>query len=607
MALPDVHIVGILVIALTAFWLFVRETFRVEIVSLALIVAMAIFLYFFPLQGERVSSGFEIAFGGFGHEALISICCLMILGRAMVATGALEPAARLLAKLWRFSRTLGLLLTLVSAGLMSMLVNDTPVLVLLLPLLLNLSAQAGASASKTLMPVNCAILLGGMSTTIGTSTNLLVVSIAEDMGLPRFGVFGFSDIALMAVLVALPYLWLIMPRLLPNRGADLQADSRRFQASMYVTKAAHAAVSSTLKSYEKLLDQHGVRLLKVTNPAGSVTAGEHAIHPGDVLRVEGELGGLRAASDDLKMPLANPSVLDHLRAFVWNEKEDRIVAELVVGAASILVNQSIRGAQIADRYGVVVIGFHSGGHDSARDSDLLQDRRLQVGDILLVQGSREALRKLQIEEGAMVLEGTAEMPRTARAPVAILIFAAVVAAAATHILPTAIAALLGAIAVFATGCVRFDRLGRALSGEVIVLVAASIALGRALFETGAAQWLGTLLAFPMQVLPPAGVLATMMAFMALLTNFSSNTAAAAVGTPIAVSLAKQLNVPAEPLVLAVLFGCNLCFATPIAYQTNILIMSAGGYQFRDYVRAGLPLVFLMIVTLSVLLVRKYGL
>jgi di/tricarboxylate transporter len=161
--------------------------------------------------------------------------------------------------------------------------------------------------------------------------------------------------------------------------------------------------------------------------------------------------------------------------------------------------------------------------------------------------------------------------------------------------------------MIATGCIKFDRLGRALSGEVIVLVAASIALGRALLETGAANWLGGGLSAMLSPLPPAAALAAVMAFAALITNFSSNTAAAAVSTPIAVSVAMQLGIPAEPMVLAVLFGANLAFATPMAYQTNILIMSAGGYRFQDYVRAGLPLVILMIVTLSVLLVGKYGL
>jgi di/tricarboxylate transporter len=204
-----------MLIAGVTFWLFAKGTIRIEVVSLLLIAVLALLLYFFPVEREGAAAGIEIAFGGFGHEALIAICCLMILGRGLVVTGALEPAARVLTRLWRFSRLLGLLVTLIVAAAMSMIVNDTPVLVLLLPLLLNLAARIGASASKTLMPVNCAILIGGMATTIGTSTNLLVVSIAEDLGLAPFGVFDFAGIALMAGLVALPYLWLVMPRLLP--------------------------------------------------------------------------------------------------------------------------------------------------------------------------------------------------------------------------------------------------------------------------------------------------------------------------------------------------------------------------------------------------------
>ena len=161
--------------------------------------------------------------------------------------------------------------------------------------------------------------------------------------------------------------------------------------------------------------------------------------------------------------------------------------------------------------------------------------------------------------------------------------------------------------MFVTGCVKFERVGRALSAQVIVLVAASIALGKLILVTGAAEWLGQILAVGLQFLPAAGVLAAIMFFVTVLTNFASNATAAAVGTPIAFSLAQTLGLPAEPLVLAVLFGCNLCYATPVAYQTNMMIMSEGDYAFKDYIRTGLPLVGLMIVTLSALLAMHYEL
>ncbi|MEZ5961078.1 MAG: SLC13 family permease [Hyphomonadaceae bacterium] len=607
MALPSLHAFGAILLAVVAFWYFARSKLRIEILSLVLIAAIALLLYIFPIQGDEAASGFEIAFGGFGHEALVAICCLMILGRGLVATGALEPAARALTQLWRYSRTIGLLFTLVIAGLMSMFVNDTPVLVLVLPLLLNLGLRVGAPPSQTLMPVNCAILIGGMATTIGTSTNLLVVSIAADMGMPRLDVFAFTDIALIAALVAFPYLWLVMPRLLPSLATDTAHDTRSFQAAVHVTADSIEAHGADRATFEEILRKHRVDLIATVGGLGEVRDGAQLLSAGDILRVRGAPEQLREASEALKGTLATPAVLQHLRNFVWDRKQDLVVAELAIGAESAMIDHSIRTAQIADRYGVVVIGFYRPGHVYRDDSRLLRDERFSVGDILLVQGTQDRLRKLQIAEGALVLEGAAEMPRTANAPVALAIFAGVVTLAALHVVPIAIAALGGAIAMLATGCVRFDKIGRALSGEVIVLVAASIALGRALLETGAATWLGTLLAFALQAFPLPVIVAAMMAFAALLTNFSSNTAAAAVGTPIAVSLAQQVGAPAEPMVLAVLFGCNLCFATPIAYQTNILIMSAGGYRFGDYVRAGTPLVLLMIVTLSALLVWKYAL
>lgn len=199
------------------------------------------------------------------------------------------------------------------------------------------------------------------------------------------------------------------------------------------------------------------------------------------------------------------------------------------------------------------------------------------------------------------------MPRSNKAVLAIAIMVGAIGLASSGLMPIAISALGGAVLMFVTGCVKFDRVGRALSAQVIVLVAASIALGKLVLVSGAAEWIGSLLASAMQSLPTAGVLAAIMLFVTVLTNFASNATAAAVGTPIAFSLASKLGLPAEPLVLAVLFGCNLCYATPIAYQTNMMIMSEGEYQFRDYIRTGVPLVAIMILTLSTLLVMRYNL
>jgi di/tricarboxylate transporter len=179
--------------------------------------------------------------------------------------------------------------------------------------------------------------------------------------------------------------------------------------------------------------------------------------------------------------------------------------------------------------------------------------------------------------------------------------------ASFKVLPIHVAALLGVVAMLWTGCVKFEGVGRALSLEVVLLVASSVALGLSLVGSGAADWLASGAVAGISGWPPAMQIASIMTLSALLTNFVSNSASAAIGTPIAVTMANQLGLPAEPFVLAILFGANLSYATPMAYQTNLLVMSAAGYSFRDFVRVGLPLVLLMLVTLSWLLVRHFSL
>jgi di/tricarboxylate transporter len=211
------------------------------------------------------------------------------------------------------------------------------------------------------------------------------------------------------------------------------------------------------------------------------------------------------------------------------------------------------------------------------------------------------------DDALLLLAGIKELPRSSKAPLALTIMALAVGIASVGLIPIAITSLAGAVAMFLTGCVKFERVGRALSAQVIVLVAASIAIGKLFLVSEAAEWIGQGLAQGLQYAAPAVVIAAVMLFVTVLTNFASNATAAAVGTPIAFALATQLGLPVEPLVLAVLFGCNLCYATPVAYQTNMLIMAEGEYQFRDYIRTGVPLVLIMIATLSTLLVWQYGL
>lgn len=595
MTAPSPHAVAAILLTVAMFYGFVSGRARVEIISLLTITAIALGLYSFPLPGQAPTDGLKLAFAGFGHYALVTICALMVLGRGLVTTGALEPVSRMLTRVWLFNRQIGLLVTLVLVMGLSMLVNDTPVLVLMLPIMAAIAANGGMPASKTLIPVNSAVLIGGMATTIGTSTNLLVVSIAGDLGLPPMSVFHFTPIVLMAAAVALPFMWLVMPRLLPDNSVSAGHEPRRFTATLRLSGTS-AARDLDMAGIEKRLPP-GVEVLTPVSGGRLAVSATHA--------------ALEEAMRLLGATAAPAWLMERLRSGYRKTGEDLTVVELSVTSDSGLIGRGVAGLNVAELYGVAILGVHDARPlwhaELSANAGAAADTVFSEGDIILATGAMPDLQRFARAENLLVLEGAKELPRTAKAPLALAIMAGAVVPASVGLVPIAISALGGAIAMLITGCVRFDRIGRALSAKVIVLVAASIAIGRIVLDSGAAEWISQFIALGLQFLPAAGVLGAVMLFVTILTNFASNTTAAAVGTPIAFSLGSQLGIPVEPLVLAVLFGCNLCYATPIAYQTNMLIMSAGDYKFGDYTRTGLPLVALMIVTLSTLLVYRYGL
>lgn len=579
-------------LAAAMFYAFANGKLRIEIISLLTVAAIALGLYVFPMPGDNKWAGLDLAFQGFGHYALVTICALMILGRGLVVTGALDPAARTLHRIWKSSKQLGLLVTLLICFFMSMIINDTPVLVLMIPIMAQIALKGGMAASKTLIPVNSAILIGGMATSIGTSTNLLVVSIANDLGMEPIGVFQFTPIVLVAAIAAIPYIWLVMPRLLPDNSTAVLPETRTYLAKLRMDPNS-SLMGRTIEEVRGMLPSD-VSASLPSSARGNL---------GRRIYLEGTYDNLRDAARILGASLAPAWLMERLRNISSRAGEDLLVAELIVAPDSRLIGLT---PQTAGLEGVALLGVHQARQPFRETRRQTPDAEMAEGDVLLVMGLPEDLRRFSENDGLLLLEGGTEVARSAKAGLALAIMFGAVGLASIGLVPIAISSLAGAILMFATGCVRFDRVGRALSAKVIVLVAASIALGKFVLESGAAQWLGELLAVGLQDLPPEIVLAAIMLFVTILTNFASNTTAAAVGTPIAFNLAQILDLPAEPLVLAVLFGCNLCYATPVAYQTNMMILTEGDYTFQDYLRSGIPLVGIMVVSLSVLLVLWYG-
>jgi di/tricarboxylate transporter len=601
----DAHAIAVLALTVVAFALFASERLSIEAISFGVLVALTAGFQAFP-HPAVVATDF---FFGFGHEALVAICGLMILGRGLAVTGALEPAARVLARLLAAQPGSAMLGVLILCATASGVVNDTPIVVLMLPVLVGAALRAKSSPAKTLLPMNYAVLIGGMGTTIGTSTNLIVVAIAADLGVPRFEMFDFIHVTALAAVGGILYLWLVLPRLIPERASPLgDAAPQVFSAVLHIAEEGFADGKALSEAQKKA--GAPLRLTRIVRGEGLELARlpSLVLRAGDRLHVRAGAKDLQEFAELLGAKLYKPDDLENpvdeehpLKA------DDQRLAEVVVTDASALHGSTLRATRFSEFYDVVIVGLHRAAVSGAIGRDDIGDVVLRAGDVLLVQGGDEAIAQLRRRARLLVLEQAYELPRTERAPVALAILAAVVAAAAFKLAPISIAALAGVAAMFATRCLDWEDAAGALSTKVVLLVASSLALGAALERTGATEWIAVHFVGAVGGLPAEWVLALLMLFMAAFTNFVSNAAAAAVGTPIAVSVAAQLGVSPEPLVLAIMFGANFAYVTPMAYQTNLLVMSAAGYRFSDFLRGGLPLLALMLVSYSLLLPRFFPL
>ncbi len=597
--IPNLHALAAMLVTAIALVLFSRDRARLEVTSLGLLAVLALGFSLFPYQGFRPAA----LFSGFGHEALIAVCALMVLGQGLVRTGALEPVGRMLSLFWGKLPVLSLLATLLIGAVLSAFINNTPIVVLLLPILISVCMRTGSSSSGLLMPMGFATLIGGMATTIGTSTNLLVVSVAADLGLREFGMFDFLYPAAIAGGVAIVYLWLIAPRLLPNREISLTDPAHRmFEARLHINDKAPIVGRTLAEAMAQTDGDMRVRSIR-RGDTFIVPLPDVTLRSGDQLRVIDTPKKLKAYEERLKATLRGPSQSQNEEQPLL--AENQMLAEIAVVYGSPLDRANLRFARFIDRFQLIPLALHRAGRDIWRSQRDIEDVNLQPGDVLLVQGDQEQITAAKRSTEFLVLDASVDIPSTRKAPLALGIIALVVTLAATGVLPISVSAVAGVVAMLLTRCLNVSEAMRAINPSVFFVVVASLALGRALTETGATLFITDLFLFMLDGASATAILGGLMLLLAILTNIVSNNAAAVIGTPIAVSIAQQLHLPPEPFVLAVLFGANMSYATPMAYQTNLLVMSAGNYRFVEFAKVGLPLILLMLATLTWALSEMY--
>ena len=601
--IPNAHALAVLLLTVLALFLFTRERIPLESSSLFILVILIIGFELLPFKGPFGEVNSTDFFHGFGHEALVAVCALMIAGQALVHTGALEPVARRLTQFWRRAPALALLATLLVGAVLSAFMNNTPIVVLMLPMLIGAAVRSHTPTSGILLPMGFATLIGGMGTTIGTSTNLLVVSVAADMGMQRFQMFDFMLPVVIAGGLGIAFLWLVAPRMIPERHPPMADISRRvYEAHLVIPEKNRYADKKLARLLRKGGPELHVRRILRGENIYITPLPDVRVHAGDILLVSDTISQLHEFQALLGVRLHTGDDLAP-----GDKRDDLQLAEVAVTLGSRLHQMKLGDVPLEEQYGLQVLALHNASGVLDYRSPGLHEHRLQASDVLLVQGSTEDISRLKLSGEMLVLDGTTNLTRTRKAPIALLIMLLIVALPAFGVLPIEASSLLGVMAMLGTRCLKWRDATGALSVQIILIIVASLALGSALMKTGGADWLALVFLSVAIGAPAWLMLAGLMLLMAILTNIVSNNAAAVIGTPIAISIAMELGLPLEPFVLAVLFGANLSFVTPMAYKTNLLVMNAGGYKFMDFVKVGIPLTVIMWLALTAILALAYDL
>jgi di/tricarboxylate transporter len=606
----DVHGIAVLLLTIVALFLFTRDNIPLESSSLTILILLVAGFELFPYvqDGERLLRPVDF-FAGFGSEALVAISALMMVGKALETTGALQPLATIVGRAWSRKPILALLATLVAGAILSAFMNNTPIVVLLMPILVGASLRSKFPVSEVMMPMGLATIIGGMSTTIGTSTNLLVVGIAHDLGQHDFTMFEWVLPVAVVGGVGIIFLWLVGPRLLPDR-TPLMSDTtpRIFSGQLHIQEGGFADGKTLSEVLKKTDGQMRVDKIQRSESLFLAKLPQVTIQPGDRLFVKDSPENLKQYEQLLGATLYNITDEDHpVDEDFPLEAGGQQLAEVVVTRGSPLHLRTLAAARFSGSYGLMPLALHRARAPSSQVTGDLNTIRLRAGDVLLVQGTRENISSLKDSGTMLVLDGTTDLPQTHHAKRALTVMAGVVALAAFGILPISVSAVLGLGLMLVTGCLTWRDAAGALSVPVIMIIVTSLALGRALMETGMADNLAMGFVNLTAALPTAMILSAFLLLMTIMTNIVSNNAAAAIGTPIAIGISQQLGVSPEPFILATLFGANMSFATPYGYQTNLLILSAGGYKFSDFLRVGIPLTVVMWIGFSLILPVLYKL
>lgn len=603
-------------IIILALVIFATEKFSMELTSVGVVIALLIFFWYFPIYKNGVNlTDSKHLLAGISNPALISVLCLLVIGQGIVRTGILDAGARRLMSSLGKTPSLAFSVVLFVAMMISGFLNNIPVVVIFIPILQSMSSKFGVSSSRVMMSLGFVAVLGGMTTVVGSGTNLLVNTALIDSDLPPFKFFDFTIPGLVMALSGLAFCLLVLPLLLPKRDPKAQKQTQGKQFLVEIVPGRNPSLIGAKPRAGLFPMLPGMTVQIIYRGAE-----QSFLPPFEDYQIEAEDRFLVAVTrENLREAISvNPWLVDSIISHQPRKQEmtaptkgDPVMMDVMVVPHSSLANKPFGGVFIDNAKDCEVIGIKRrstiGRHD-------LRHTLIEPGDVLLLRGQRETIENLRSSSDVVPLEwSTKDLPQKAGAIRAIVIFILTMLCSSLQILPIEVATLLGATAMVVSQILTPQQTLKAIDIKVALAIIAALAMGEALKATGGDDWLAIQYINMVGDIAPGLSLSIMFLVIALLSTLITTKTAAVLFTPMTVQIAMQYNetlpydVPWQPFAVAVVFAANCSFANPLGYKTNLLTMSPGGYKFIDYARGGLPLTIFLWFVFSAFVPWYYGL